>query len=92
MLHSHLNSISVVACRTGGLAGMSAKRDTRARTATTLALVFALRVRESRFALCAANPPVRQAISVDINLVPRAFTFEIASQFQSEKPWERGCS
>jgi len=51
-----------LACRTGGLAGP--KRDTRAREAkfdSRFALVFALRARVSRFALCLANPPILQA-------------------------------
>ena len=75
-------------CRTGGLAGQRAKRDTRARIffVSGFALVGALRARVSRFILCPANPPVLQATFSQLfigSLFPSPHSFSLSVRCSS---------
>ena len=74
---------SYQACRTGGLAGQRAKRDTPTWSATTSGRVetkvVALRTRVSRFAFSPVNSPVSQANS---HLIETARNYFVLTSYQ----------
>ena len=74
---------SYLACRTGGLAGQRAKRDTPTWSATTSGRVetkvVALRTRVSRFAFSPVNSPVFQANS---HLIETARVYFVLTSYQ----------